>query len=50
MAAARQEARARRAAAKKQAMAAVAVAVMIAAGLEPLEPYPGRGTPWRCRC
>ncbi|MFF7362332.1 hypothetical protein [Streptomyces sp. NPDC008125] len=24
--------------------------VMRAAGLEPLEPYPGSGTPWRCRC
>ncbi|MFD6751539.1 hypothetical protein, partial [Streptomyces anthocyanicus] len=24
--------------------------VMRAAGLEPLEPYPGNSTPWRCRC
>ncbi|MFJ9008881.1 hypothetical protein [Streptomyces canus] len=44
------EAGAQRAAAKKEAMAGQAVAVMIAAGLEPLEPYPGRGAPWRCRC
>lgn len=50
VAAASQEAQARRAAQKKEAMAAEAIAVMIAAGLEPLEPYPGRGTPWRCRC
>ena len=27
-----------------------AVAAMVAAGLEPLEPYPGSGVPWRCRC
>ena len=27
-----------------------AVATMAAAGLEPLEPYPGDGKPWRCRC
>ena len=27
-----------------------AVAVMRSAGLEPLEPYPGATTPWRCRC
>ena len=27
-----------------------AVNVMRAAGLEPLEPYPGSATPWRCRC
>ncbi|MEU8545354.1 GIY-YIG nuclease family protein [Streptomyces sp. NPDC048717] len=25
------------------------VVIMRAAGLEPLEPYPGAGTPWRCR-
>jgi hypothetical protein len=25
-------------------------ATMRAAGLEPLEPYPGSGKPWRCRC
>jgi hypothetical protein len=24
--------------------------VMLNAGLEPLEPYPGSGKPWRCRC
>ncbi|MGW7055123.1 hypothetical protein [Streptomyces sp. NPDC054887] len=24
--------------------------VMRAAGLEPLDPYPGSGRPWRCRC
>ncbi len=29
---------------------AVAVAEMRAAGLEPLEDYPGTGIPWRCRC
>lgn len=29
---------------------AEAVAVMRAAGLEPLEDYPGSGAPWRCRC
>lgn len=23
---------------------------MLAAGLEPLEPYPGGGAPWRCLC
>ncbi len=27
-----------------------AALVMIKAGLEPLEPYPGTGIPWRCRC
>jgi len=27
-----------------------AVAVMVAAGLEPLDPYPGRDAAWRCRC
>lgn len=27
-----------------------AVAVMLAAGLRPLEPYPGSGRPWRCQC
>jgi hypothetical protein len=27
-----------------------AAAVMRAAGVEPLEPYPGAGSPWRCRC
>jgi DNA-directed RNA polymerase subunit RPC12/RpoP len=27
-----------------------AEAAMRAAGLEPLEPYPGFSTPWRCRC
>ena len=27
-----------------------AVAVMLAAGLEPLEPYVNNHTPWRCRC
>lgn len=27
-----------------------AVACMQAAGLEPLVPYPGHGTPWRCTC
>ena len=27
-----------------------AVAIMRAAELEPLEPYPGSGAPWRCRC
>jgi hypothetical protein len=27
-----------------------AVAVMRAAGLEPLDPYPGAGQPWRCLC
>lgn len=27
-----------------------AAAIMRAAGLEPLEMYPGAGTPWRCRC
>ena len=26
------------------------VPVMEAAGLEPLEPYPGADVPWRCRC
>ena len=29
---------------------AVAAADMRAAGLEPLEQYPGRHTPWRCQC
>lgn len=29
---------------------AVAVAEMRAAGVEPLEPYPGAGRPWRCSC
>ena len=28
----------------------VAAADMSAAGLEPLEPYPGAGKPWRCQC
>jgi hypothetical protein len=28
----------------------VAVAAMRAAGLEPLQPYPGAGKPWKCRC
>lgn len=27
-----------------------AVEVMISAGLQPLEPYPGRHEPWRCLC
>ena len=27
-----------------------AVAVMVAVGLEPLDPYPGASKPWRCRC
>jgi hypothetical protein len=27
-----------------------AVELMLAAGLEPLDPYPGARTPWRCRC
>jgi hypothetical protein len=27
-----------------------AAALMRAAGLEPLEPYPGTDVPWRCRC
>jgi recombinational DNA repair protein (RecF pathway) len=27
-----------------------AASVMRGAGLEPLEPYPGSKTPWRCRC
>jgi hypothetical protein len=27
-----------------------AEAVMLAAGLRPLEPYPGAGRPWHCRC
>ena len=26
------------------------VPVMRAAGVEPLEPYPGGKTPWKCRC
>lgn len=30
--------------------AAAAVKVMRAAGLEPLEPYPGTTTRWKCRC
>jgi len=30
--------------------AAQATAEMRAAGLEPLEPYPGTKVPWRCRC
>lgn len=29
---------------------AVAAEVMVKRGLEPLEPYRNRGTPWRCRC
>ncbi|MFJ5811668.1 hypothetical protein [Streptomyces sp. NPDC093093] len=29
---------------------AVAAAIMRAAGLEPLEPYPGSHTAWNCRC
>lgn len=28
----------------------VAVAIMRAAGLEPLEPYPGSNAPWKCIC
>lgn len=28
----------------------VAHGIMVAAGLEPLEPYPGVRVPWRCRC
>lgn len=28
----------------------VAVGVMRDAGVEPLEPYEGKGVPWRCRC
>ena len=27
-----------------------AAAVMVAAGLEPLVPFPGTGVPWRCQC
>lgn len=27
-----------------------AIAIMRAAGLEPIEPYPGSGAPWRCTC
>ena len=27
-----------------------AIAVMVAAGFEPLDPYPGAGAPWRCKC
>jgi hypothetical protein len=29
---------------------AEARSVMLASGFEPLEPYPGDGRPWRCRC
>ncbi|MFB7467079.1 hypothetical protein ACFCZ1_26890 [Streptomyces sp. NPDC056224] len=43
--------RARETQAKRAAAnAPKAVEVMRAAGLEPLEPYPGSGAPWRCRC
>ena len=35
---------------KKRTPTTEAVALMRAAGLEPLEPYQGSQTPWRCRC
>ena len=31
-------------------LSTAAVAVVRAAGLEPVEPYPGASSPWRCRC
>lgn len=36
--------------AKWEARAAEAVEFMRGRGFEPLEPYPGSGEPWRCRC
>ncbi|MYS17876.1 hypothetical protein [Streptomyces sp. SID4982] len=35
---------------RSAANAPKALETMRAAGLEPLEPYPGNATPWRCRC
>lgn len=43
--------RARAAGAKKAAANAdAAIALMRAAGFEPVDPYPGNATPWRARC
>lgn len=36
--------------ARRRTPAEEAVEAMRAAGLEPLEPFPGGRTPWRCRC